>query len=343
MSRFSDFVAKVQSGADLTEAEARQAIGSIVEGAVPPEEIKAFLLSLRQKGEALSEVVGAALALREHAAPFSTGERLAVDTCGTGGDGLKTMNISTLAALAAAACGVPVAKHGNRSITSACGSADLLEALGVAVDAAPAVAQRSFDETGFAFLFAPRFHPAMKAVGPVRRELGVPTIFNLLGPLTNPARVRHQVVGVADLKKLDLYARALVALGAERILVVHGADGQDEISTTGSTEVAEFNRRMDPERVARYSLDPGLFGIPPASLAELKGSDPKQNAQAAQEVLAGKPGPVRDAVLLNAAAALYVAGAASDLSQGISLAARALDQGKVKALLDQVIRITQEK
>jgi anthranilate phosphoribosyltransferase len=235
-----------------------------------------------------------------------------------------------------------VAKHGNRSITSACGSADLLEALGVAVDAEPAAAQRCFDQTGFAFLFAPRFHPAMKAVGPIRRELGVPTLFNLLGPLTNPARVRHQVVGVADPKKLDLYARALVALGAERVLVVHGADGQDEISTTGATEVAEFNRKMDPERVARYRLDPGLFGISQASLAELKGSDPKRNAEAAQEVLAGRLGAVRDAVVLNAAAALYVAGAASDLSQGISLSARALDQGRAKALLDQVRKLSTE-
>ena len=339
--QFQKILHKTQAGIDLTEAEAETAVTQIMEGAASPEGVKDFLLALRRKGESLSEVVGAARAMRAHAAPIRVDGRELLDTCGTGGDGLKTVNLSTLAALVAAGAGVPVAKHGNRSVTSACGSADLLEALGVVVDVEPAVVERCIKEAGFGFLFAPRFHPAMKVVAPIRKELRVPTIFNLLGPLTNPAGVRHQVVGVADPAKMELYAQALKELGAERFLVVHGADGQDEISTTGPTEVVEFNGKIDPDRLARYTLVPETFGIQPARLEQLRGGPPSENARIAQEVLAGRSGPVREAVLFNAAAALYVAGIAGDIQAGFSLAAHSLDRGAAREVLEKVRRITQ--
>lgn len=328
------------AGRDLTEAEAEAAIGRIMEGAVPPEEMKAWLLALREKGEALSEVVGAARAMRAHAAPFNTGGREVVDTCGTGGDNLQTVNISTLAALVAAGAGAAVAKHGNRSITSRCGSADLLEALGIAVDAEPAVAERCFARTGFAFLFAPRFHPAMKRVAPARKELGVPTIFNLLGPLTNPAGAKRQVVGVADRAKMELYAKALLALGAERAMVVRGADGQDELSTTGPTEVLEINRKASATEAACYTLVPEQFGLRKARVEDLRGGDAAANARIAVEVLGGASGPARDAVLYNAAAALYVAGMGGDMQGALVLARQALDSGKAREILEKVVKET---
>ncbi len=341
MTTFSSLLAKVQAGSDLSELEAQEAMTQIMEAHPPPDQVKAFLLALRSKGEVLSEVVGAARAMRAHAVPFKADGRTLVDTCGTGGDGLKTVNISTMAAFVAAGTGgVMVAKHGNRSITSACGSADLLEALGVAIDVEAAVVERCLQETGFGFLFAPRFHPAMKAVAPIRKALGVPTLFNLLGPLTNPAGVRHQLVGVADRSKMELYAQALKALGVVRALVVRGADGEDELSVTSPTEILELNVKMNPNEVARYAVVPETFGIRKASLAELHGGSPQENAKVAKEVLAGKPGPVRDAVLLNAAAALYVAGAAGDLGSGMTLASQAIDRGKAQAVLEQVRRIT---
>lgn len=332
----------IQAGRDLSEEESRRAIQQIMEGKLSAGEVKQFLLALRQKGEALSEVVGAARAMREHATPFRTDGRLMVDTCGTGGDGLRTVNISTMAALVAAGAGAAVAKHGNRSVTSFCGSADLLEALGVKIDVEPSVVERCLRETNFGFLFAPRFHPAMKAVAPIRKELAVPTIFNLLGPLTNPAGVKNQVVGVADPQKMDLYARALQALGVERVLVVHGFDGQDELSTTGSTEVIELNGKIDPTRLARYTLQPETFGISKAQPHQIQGGNPAQNAQVALDVLNGQPGPVRDAVLFNAAAALYVAEMAGDLGQGLTLAAHSIDQAQARAVLEKVKQITNE-
>lgn len=335
-------IQKVQARSDLTESEAQAAIGQIMEGKVPAEQVKTFLLALRAKGEALSEVVGAARAMRAHAVSVKTVGVPVVDTCGTGGDGLHTLNFSTLAALVVAGAGVPVAKHGNRSITSSCGSADLLEALGVRIDVEPPVVQRCIEEANFGFLFAPRFHPAMKAVASIRKELAVPTLFNLLGPLTNPAGVRHQVVGVADLSKLDLYAEALRILGSERALVVHGADGQDEISTTGLTEIAELNVKQDAERIARYRIVPETFGIQKATLQELKGGSPQENAKVAQEVLSGRSGPVKDAVLFNAAAALYVAGSAGDIEGGLSLARQSLDRGKAREVLERLKGITND-
>ena len=345
MTTFASILDQTRSGRHLTEAQTEQVVGRIMEGSMPAVEIKEWLLALRAKGEALSEVVGAARAMRSHAVPFvlslSKDERVVVDTCGTGGDRLQTANISTVAALVAAGAGVPVAKHGNRSVTSACGSADLLEALGVAIDVEPAVVERCLAESNFGFLFAPRFHPAMKAVAPIRKELGVPTLFNLLGPLTNPAGVRHQIVGVADAAKMEMYAQALQALGGERGLVVRGQDGQDELSTTGPTEVIEFNRKADPERMARYTLIPETFGIRRARLEEIRGGTAAENARIALDVLKGKSGAVRDAVLLNAAAALYVAGAAGDIANGLVLARESIDRGKALAVLEKVRQITQ--
>ncbi|MBI3615235.1 MAG: anthranilate phosphoribosyltransferase [Candidatus Omnitrophica bacterium] len=337
---FSSLLAAVQSGRHLTEMEAEAAVAQIMEGTSSADEVKQFLLALRAKGEALSEVVGAARAMRSRAAAVKTNGRILIDTCGTGGDGLKTVNISTIAALVVAGAGVPVAKHGNRAITSACGSADLLEALGVAIDVESAVVERCIREANFGFLFAPRFHPAMKAVAPIRKELGVPTIFNLLGPLTNPAGVRHQVVGVADEAKMDLYAKALLGLGAARALVVRGADGQDELSTTGATRILEINVKQDPQRFADYTVTPEMFGIPKARLEQIRGGSPQENARIAEKVLSGETGPVRDAVCFNAAAALYVSGAAGDLNAGLTLAANSLDRGKARAVFEALKQIT---
>lgn len=333
---------KIQQGTDLTEPEAEGLISRIVEGRIPPEEVKIILLALRQKGEALTEVVGAARAMRRHALAVKTPAGPVVDTCGTGGDGLQLVNISTLAALVVAGAGVAVAKHGNRSVSSSCGSADLLEALGVRVDAEPAVVERCLQEARFGFLFAPRFHPAMKAVAPIRKALGVPTLFNLLGPLTNPAGVRCQVVGVADASKMTLYAEALAHLGGLRALVVRGEDGQDEISTTGPTQVVEIHTERDAGRLARYTLTPETFGIPPARLSDLKGTTAAENARIAQAVLDAQPGSVREAVLFNAAAALYVAGAAGDFNAGLILARWSLDRGKAREVLELVKRLTHE-
>ena len=331
---------KVKRGADLTQEESREAIAGIIEAKFSADQVKEFLLDLRKKGESLAEVVGAARAMREHAAPLFVEKPVLVDTCGTGGDGLGTANISTITALVVAGADVAVAKHGNRSVTSSCGSADLLEALGVRVDVEPAVVERSLRETNFGFLFAPRFHPAMKAVALIRKELGVPTIFNLLGPLTNPAGVRRQVVGVADAAKLDLYAQALEALGVEKALVVRGADGQDELSVTGPTEVRELGVAGVQSRILPYTVTPEQFGLSRSPLEKLKGGTVQRNGQIALQVLGGERGPVRDAVLLNAAAVLYVAGAAGGIRNGLILAADAIDHGRATAVLERVKKIT---
>ncbi len=341
MSLIESFLEKVQRGTDLTEEESREAILHIMQGKFSADQVKTFLLALREKGESLSEVVGAARAMREQAVPLKL-NRPVVDTCGTGGDGLKTLNISTVTALVAAGAGVAVAKHGNRSVTSSCGSADLLEALGVKVDVEPAVVECCIQEAGFGFLFAPRFHPAMKAVASIRKELGIPTIFNLLGPLTNPAGVRRQLVGVADAAKLDLYAQALEALGAEKGLVVRGEDGQDELSVTGPTEVRELGVVGIQSRILPYQVTPEQFGLPRVPLQDLVGGSVEQNTYLARKVLTGDRGPIRDAVLLNAAAVLYVAGKAGGIRNGLILAADAIDSGKAAAVLEKVAKMTHD-
>jgi anthranilate phosphoribosyltransferase len=260
------------------------------------------------------------------------------DTCGTGGDGADTFNVSTVAALVLAACGVRVAKHGNRSASSRCGSADLLEALGVHVSAGPAAVERCLDEAGIAFLFAPVFHPSMKHAGPTRKELGIRTAFNLLGPLTNPAGAARQLVGVPRPELTELVARSLGQLGAERAWVVHGADGLDEISTTGYTKISECR----DGRVNTFYLHPADAGLPKSAPEALKGGDAAANATIARAVLAGAPGPPREVVLLNAAAALLIAGRAATLKDGVAAAAGAIDSGRASAALDRLVAASQE-
>lgn len=317
---------KLMRGERLSEHEASAAMASIMDGRATPAQIGALLGALAARGESEDEVVGFAREMRARALPLRAAG--AVDTCGTGGDQAGTFNISTLASFVVAACGVKVAKHGNRSASGRCGSADVLEALGVRIDAPPAAVQRSLDEQGWAFLFAPGFHAATRhAVGP-RKELGARTVFNLLGPLTNPARPEAQVVGVPRLELTAFMARCLGRLGLRRAWVVHGA-GLDELSPAGETAVAELRDGA----VRTFSVVPEDAGLARQPLAALAGGDAPLNARISREVLAGVQGPRRDVVVLNAAAALVVAGRAADLRDGALQAARALDDGAAEAVL----------
>jgi anthranilate phosphoribosyltransferase len=328
-----DQLAKVLRGGHLTEEEAGTAMATIMEGAATPAQIGALLGALAVRGETEDEVVGFARTMRERAVPLRATD--AVDTCGTGGDGAGTFNISTVASLVVAACGVKVAKHGNRSASGSCGSADVLETLGVKIDASTEAVQRCLDETGWAFLFAPAFHASTRhAVGP-RKELGVRTAFNLLGPLTNPARPVAQVVGVPRPELLGFMARCLGRLGTRRALVVHGA-GLDELTLAGETVVAEVRDGVVREKTIRAE-DAGLG---PAPLQDVRGGDSAENARLAREVLEGGGGARRDVVLLNAAAALLVADLVSDLRGGVALARDAIDRGRAAALLGRVRRVS---
>jgi len=320
---------KLARGEPLTEEEAASAMGTIMEGQATPAQIGALLAAMAARGETEDEIVGFARAMRDRAVPLtSTG---AVDTCGTGGDGAGTFNISTVASIVVAACGVPVAKHGNRSASGTCGSADVLETLGVRIDAPPAVVQQALDAAGWTFLFAPKFHAATRhAVGP-RKELGVRTAFNLLGPLTNPARPEGQVVGVPKPELTELVARCLRRLGAKKAWVVHGG-GLDELTLEGPSTVTE----VDGENLRTFTVTPEEAGLRPAGLETLQGGGPEDNATIAREVLSGVPGPRRDVVLLNAAAALVVAGRAASLREGVEQAAAAVDDGRARAQLDRV-------
>jgi anthranilate phosphoribosyltransferase len=320
-------LARVVAGATLSRDEARGAMGEVMDGAATPAQLAGLLLALRLRGEAVEELTGFAQAMRERVLPVDAPAG-AIDTCGTGGDGAATFNISTAAALVAAAAGVPVAKHGNRAVTSRAGSADVLEALGVPIEHSPAQASRDLAGHGFAFMLAPIYHPAMRHAGPVRRELGVPTCFNLLGPLTNPAGVRRQVVGVADPRAARRVAHALHALGAERALVVHG-DGIDELPLDGSGVAYD----VSPAGVRRRRVEAARLGLEPAGRHELRGGTAQENAQIIRSVFDGERGPRRDAVLLNTGAALVVAGKARGLHDGVLQAARAIDEGAARALL----------
>ena len=321
---------------DLTADEASAAMDEVMEGRLPPSQIAALLVALAMKGERPAEIVGFARAMRSRATKLSREYAPVFDTCGTGGDRAHTFNVSTVAALVLAACGVRVAKHGNRSVSSRCGSADLFEALGVNVAAEPAVVERCLDEAGIAFFFAPTFHPSMRHAGPTRRELGLRTAFNLLGPLTNPAGARRQLVGVPRPELTELVARSLALLGTERAWVVHGADGLDEISTGGYTKVSECR---DGE-VNTFYLHPGDLGLTKSAPDALRGGDADENAAIARRVLAGDPGPQRDVVLLNAAAALLVAGTVDRIQDGLELAAAAIDSGKAAGALESLRRVS---
>ncbi len=322
------------AGEDLSRGEVEELFGRLMDGELS-EPVKAGLLvALRCKGESAAEIAGAAAAMRRRVVRIPHDVEGVIDTCGTGGDGLGTFNISTAAALVAAAAGAPVAKHGNRSVSSKSGSADVLEELGVAIETEPAGAARALREIGIAFLFAPRLHPAMRQVMPVRKALGVRTLFNVLGPLTNPAGARRQLLGVFDAGLVETLAHVLLDLGSERAMVVHGSDGLDEITTTGLTRVAEVRAG----EVALYELDPGDLGIERVEPSALAGGDPAFNAELMRRLAAGEEGPLADITALNAAAALYVAGRAEDLATGLALARRALASGAVASKLEQLRR-----
>jgi anthranilate phosphoribosyltransferase len=322
-------LARLARGERLSEEEAASAMGALMDGEATPAQIGALLAAIAARGETEDEIVGFARAMRARALPLRAPG--AVDTCGTGGDGAGTFNISTVASLVVAACGVPVAKHGNRSASGSCGSADVLEALGVRIDAEREAVERCLRETGWTFLFAPRFHASTRhAVGP-RKELGARTAFNLLGPLTNPARPAAQVVGVPRAELTGFLARCLQRLGAPRAWVVHGA-GLDELTLAGET----FVSAVEGDVVRSFTVTPESAGLARSGPEALRGGDARANAAFAREVLGGAPGPRRDVVLLNAAAALVVAGRAADLREGARQAAAAVEEGRAAALLDKV-------
>lgn len=325
---------RLVSGTDLSADEAAAALGEVLDGRATPAQIAAFAVALRVKGESVEEISGLVSAMLDHAEPLTvTDVDSLIDTCGTGGDRSGSINVSTLAALIAAGAGARVCKHGNRAASSASGSADVLEALGVAIDLGPRGINHCLEEAGMAFCFAPRFHPAMRHAGPVRRELGVPTVFNFLGPLANPARVRRQVIGVSDPAMAEKMIGALVARNALRAFVVYGHDGLDELSTTGPSTILD----LSGARVQTYDIDPAALGLAPASAQDLRGGDASENAALLRRVLAGETGPHRDIALLNGAAALVVSGLADDLERGLALAGRSLDDGEAAGVLDRLV------
>ena len=327
-------VKHLAAGGELTASEAAAAFGDIMRGEGSPALIAALLIGLRVKGETADEVAGAARALREAMIPLPVEHPEAlVDTCGTGGGRVPTFNISTAAALLAAGAGVRIAKHGNRSFTSQCGSADVLEALGVAIEVPVEVMARSLAQAGIVFMFAPKMHPAMRHVGPVRRELAIPTVMNIVGPLANPARAGRQVVGVAEERRLPLIAGALSELGSVHALVVHGQPGMDEISPLGETRVLEVREGT----VQEWAIRPQTYGLRADAAAELAGGTPAANAAIIEEVLSGGGAPgARAAVLLNAAAAFYVAGMAGDFGDGVAEVRSALDAGRGREALERL-------
>jgi len=333
---FSALIEKLQRREDLTVAEASAAMGEIMDGRAAPAQIAGFLIALVMKGERPAEIVGLAQTMRCRATPLSRAFAPVFDTCGTGGDRSHTFNVSTVAAVVVAACGVRVAKHGNRSVSSTCGSADLFEALGVQIAAPPSIVERCLDEGGIAFFLAPTFHPSMRHAAPTRKELGVRTAFNLLGPLTNPAGASRQLVGVPRPDLTELVARSLGQLGSERAWVVHGADGLDEISTTGYTKISECRGTT----VNTFYLHPSDVRLRKASAQELIGGSVADNARIARDVLAGRDGAPRDIVLLNAAASLFIAGHAPTLTVGVEMAAEAIDSGRAATVLQTLVRLS---
>ena len=322
----------------LSEGDAREAALALMTGDVPPAQAGGLLSALRVRGENRGEILGFARALRERSAPFPLAADGLIDTCGTGGDGLQTVNVSTLAGLVAAACGARVAKHGNRAVSSRCGSADVLEALGVRIDGPPELAARCVAETGFGFLFAPAYHPTLRQLAPLRRELGFRSIFNLVGPLANPAQVRRQVVGVPAVSYLRPVAEALHSLGVEHALVVHGDDGADEISLTGPTSAFEVR----PDGISSQVFHPEDAGLRVCRKEAIEGGDAAANAALAERILTGERGPAHDFVILNAAAALMVAGLVGTLREGAERSREALLSLRARAVLDALKRISQE-
>jgi len=334
---WADVLTALVRGDDLDEHAAGSAMRSIMSGEATPGQIGAFLIGLRAKGETVDEITGIARVMSEFSLKVPV-EGPVVDTCGTGGDRAGTANISTMAALVVAGAGVRVAKHGNRAASSKCGSADLLEALGVAIDLAPEGVAACIDEAGIGFCFAPAFHPSMRHAGPVRKDLGVPTVFNFLGPLTNPAGATRQTIGVSDAAMAPKMAEAVYRLGAERALVFRGDDGLDELSTTTTSTVWGINGG-----VSEFTLDPTTLGLKPALPSDLSGGSIEDNARLCNDVLAGTEGPLRDAVTLNAAAALVVAGTVSELADGLARARESLDSGAAAKALERMRDVSQRE
>ena len=331
-----DHIRRVVAGEHLFLDDMRDAVGSIMDGQATPAQVAALLVALHLNGETADEIAGAAAAMRAHAVAVPVTRRPIVDVCGTGGDASGTFNISTAVAFVVAGAGVTVAKHGNRAMSSKCGSADVLEALGVRIDAPPETAAAALDAHGIAFLFAQAYHPAMRYVAPVRREIGVRTLFNIIGPLSNPAGAQRQVVGVPRPELLGLVALALSRLGCERAAVVHGHGGLDELSLAGPNRVAEWTG----EGVIEYAIDPTAFGIERRSNEELAGGDAARNAALVRRVLDAERGPHRDVVVLNAALALVIAGVAGDLNAGVHVAQESIDDGRAREKLEALVRAT---
>lgn len=328
-------IQKVSTGASLSEDEIRLALGEMTEGHATPAQMGALLMALRVRGETVQEITGAAQMLRSRMNPVKVSPG-AVDIVGTGGDSHGTFNVSTCASMIAAGAGLRVAKHGNRRVSSLSGASDVLTKLGVKVDLASSAVTRCVEEAGIGFMWAPLHHPAMKHWAPIRAELGIRTIFNLLGPISNPAGVRRQVVGVFSKQWVEPIAHVLKNLGAEHVWVVHGHDGLDELTTTGATDVAELR----DGKVTLFEVTPADAGLAPVKLADLKGGDEGVNAQAIRDVLAGVRTPLRDIAILNAAAALIVGGKAVNLKHGAELAARSVDTGAAQAALDKLIAVS---
>ncbi len=328
-------IAALVAGCSLTTEQAAQVMREIMEGEATPAQLGAFITALRLKGETVDEIIGLAKTMRAKAIPVST-DGLVVDTCGTGGDGSHTFNISTAAAFVAAGAGLKVAKHGNRAISSQCGSADVLEALGIRIDLNAEQVQRCLKEVGMGFMFAPIFHPAMKHAAAPRREIGIRTVFNILGPLTNPAGAKAQVLGVGNESLIGKLALVLQGLGCQHALLVHGEDGLDEITITGKTHVCELKN----DHIERYVISPEDLCLSRASSDSIKGGDIKANADFLRNILAGALGPQRDVVLMNAAAALVVGSKVKTLQQGVAIAKEVIDNGNASAKLDQLIEFS---
>lgn len=323
------YIDHISQGTSLSTQEAEAAFAHIMTGNADDSEVKTFLLALRDKGETVSEITGAARILREHSLQVSA-PKGTIDTCGTGGDGKHSLNVSTAVAIVVASCGINVAKHGNRSVSSKCGSADVLETIGINIDADIPTLERSLKEQHICFMMAPHFHPAMKHVSAVRKTLGTRTIFNLLGPLCNPAAITHQLLGVYDGALITPLAEVLRHLGVEKAWVVHGADGSDEITISGETYIAA----LENGSIEHFTITPEDAGLKRYSEESIKGGDAEYNAGALSALLLGEQSAYRDAVLLNSAAALMIADAADDLESGATLAAQAIDDGRASALLN---------
>jgi anthranilate phosphoribosyltransferase len=335
---FKQLLSKIIGKQNLNEEEMSNMMMEIFSGNITDAQVGAFMGALATKGETFEELAGAATAMRRKAVRIEANAPAIVDTCGTGGDGAKTFNISTTTAFVVAGCGVTVAKHGNRSISSQCGSADLLEALGMKIDIDPEIVEEAIAEIGIGFLFAPRYHSAMRFAANARKEIGLRSIFNMLGPLTNPAAANCQLLGVYAPELTEMFAQALQMLGTRRAFVVHGHDGLDEISVCAPTRISE----LKDGRISTYDIMPEQFFGESANPEDLVGGDPKENAEITDRILAGEKGPRRDVVLLNTSAALMAAGMAKDFADGLSLAEKSIDSGESLNKLNALITFTQE-